>query len=179
MAKSASPPSASDEAATAAAAADAVRAGGRQIVVTSSGDVPGLDALAAAEGSSSSSSSLSSSASSPSSPYLLQGAAALSRVHQLQSAASPAPRAWAGVARFVLWSLVALAAATLVPAQLVGASGHTGSIAVGKDADLALIAGDPSRNVGDLRHTRMVMLGGQLMDADDLRTAAGFSGRPL
>jgi imidazolonepropionase-like amidohydrolase len=73
----------------------------------------------------------------------------------------------------------ALAAATLVPAKLVGADSHTGSIAVGKDADLALIDGDPSRNVSDLRHTRMVMLGGQLMDADSLRTAAGFSGRPL
>jgi imidazolonepropionase-like amidohydrolase len=73
----------------------------------------------------------------------------------------------------------ALAAATLVPAQLVGAQAHTGSITVGKDADLALIDGDPAKNVGDLRHTRMVMLDGQLMDADALRTAAGFSGRPL
>jgi imidazolonepropionase-like amidohydrolase len=73
----------------------------------------------------------------------------------------------------------ALAAATLVPAKLVGADAHTGSIVVGKDADLALIDGDPSKNVSDLRHTRMVMLGGQLMDADSLRTAAGFSGRPL
>jgi imidazolonepropionase-like amidohydrolase len=72
----------------------------------------------------------------------------------------------------------ALAAATLVPAKLVGADMHTGSISVGKDADLALIDGDPAKNVGDLRHTRMVMLGGQLMDADSLRAAAGFSGRP-
>jgi imidazolonepropionase-like amidohydrolase len=72
----------------------------------------------------------------------------------------------------------ALAAATLVPAKLVGADTHTGSISVGKDADLALIDGDPAKNVGDLRHTRMVMLGGQLMDADSLRAAAGFSGRP-
>lgn len=72
----------------------------------------------------------------------------------------------------------ALAAATLVPARLVGVDAHTGSIAVGKNADLVLIDGDPAKHLGDLRHTRLVMLDGQLMDADALRAAAGFSGRP-
>jgi imidazolonepropionase-like amidohydrolase len=72
----------------------------------------------------------------------------------------------------------ALAAATIVPARLVGQDGHTGSIKVGKAADLALVEGDPEANIGDLRHTRVVMLDGKLLDADALRTAAGFSGRP-
>jgi hypothetical protein len=45
-------------------------------------------------------------------------------------------------------------------------------------ADLVLVEGDPSRRIGDLRQTRVVMLGGKLIDADALRTAAGFSGRP-
>ncbi|MFO1413905.1 MAG: amidohydrolase family protein [Burkholderiales bacterium] len=72
----------------------------------------------------------------------------------------------------------ALAAATLVPARMVGVDRRTGSIAVGKDADLVLIEGDPSRTIGDLRQTRVVMMDGKLMDADALRTAAGFSGRP-
>ncbi len=72
----------------------------------------------------------------------------------------------------------ALAAATIVPAQLVKADKKTGSIKVGKTADLVLVEGDPSVNIGDLRHTRTVMLGGKLMDADALRTAAGFGGRP-
>jgi imidazolonepropionase-like amidohydrolase len=72
----------------------------------------------------------------------------------------------------------ALAAATLVPAQLVGRNSKTGSIMKGKAADLALIDGDPSTNIGDLRQTRVVMLDGKLLDADALRTAAGFSGRP-
>lgn len=72
----------------------------------------------------------------------------------------------------------ALAAATIVPARLVGADKTTGSIAVGKVADLALVEGDPSVRIGDLRQTRLVMLGGKLMDADALRTAAGFAGRP-
>ena len=72
----------------------------------------------------------------------------------------------------------ALAAATIVPARLVGQGARTGSVKVGKTADLALVDGDPSARIGDLRQTRVVMLDGKLLDADALRTAAGFSGRP-
>jgi len=72
----------------------------------------------------------------------------------------------------------ALAAATIVPARLVGQDQRTGSIKAGKAADLVLVEGDPSVHIGDLRHTRVVMLDGKLLDADALRTAAGFSGRP-
>ncbi len=72
----------------------------------------------------------------------------------------------------------ALASATSVPAHMVGVDRHTGSIAVGMDADLALVDGDPSRTIGDLRHVRTVMMDGKLMDADALRTAAGVRGRP-
>jgi imidazolonepropionase-like amidohydrolase len=72
----------------------------------------------------------------------------------------------------------ALEAATIVPARLVGADKHTGSIAVGKDADLVLVDGDPSKAVGDLRHTRLVMMDGKLMDADKLRGAVGVGGKP-
>jgi imidazolonepropionase-like amidohydrolase len=72
----------------------------------------------------------------------------------------------------------ALDAATIEAARLQGVDKATGSIAVGKAADLVLVQGDPSRRIGDLRNTRVVMMGGQLMDADALRTAAGFSGRP-
>jgi imidazolonepropionase-like amidohydrolase len=72
----------------------------------------------------------------------------------------------------------ALAAATIVPARLVGREAKTGSVKVGKTADLALVDGDPSARIGDLRATRVVMLEGKLLDADALRAAAGFSGRP-
>ena len=72
----------------------------------------------------------------------------------------------------------ALATATIVPARLVGQDKHTGSIKPGKAADLVLVEGDPSKRIGDLRNTRVVMLDGKLLDADALRTAAGFSGRP-
>ncbi len=72
----------------------------------------------------------------------------------------------------------ALASATIATARLVGADNHTGSIAVGKAADLLLVEGDPSKNIGDLRQTRLVMMDGGIMDADALRAASGFSGRP-
>jgi imidazolonepropionase-like amidohydrolase len=72
----------------------------------------------------------------------------------------------------------ALAAATIVPARLVGQDATTGSVRVGKAADLVLVEGDPSVRIGDLRQTRVVVLGGKLLDADALRAAAGFSGRP-
>jgi imidazolonepropionase-like amidohydrolase len=73
----------------------------------------------------------------------------------------------------------ALATATISPARLVGQDANTGSIKVGKLADLALVEGDPAKRIGDLRHTRVVMLEGKLLDADALRAAAGFSGRPM
>jgi imidazolonepropionase-like amidohydrolase len=72
----------------------------------------------------------------------------------------------------------ALNSATLAAAHLVGADGHTGSIAIGKDADLVLVRGDPSRHIGDLRHTELVLMDGKMMDADALRAAGGFGGRP-
>ena len=70
----------------------------------------------------------------------------------------------------------ALAAATIVPARLVGQDKNTGSIKVGKVADLVLVEGDPSKRIGDLRQTRVVMLGGKLLDADALRSAADSRG---
>jgi imidazolonepropionase-like amidohydrolase len=72
----------------------------------------------------------------------------------------------------------ALASATIVPAKLVGQEKSTGSIKVGKTADLVLVDGDPSKRMSDLRHTRVVMLDGKLLDANALRAAAGFSGPP-
>jgi imidazolonepropionase-like amidohydrolase len=72
----------------------------------------------------------------------------------------------------------ALASATIAPARVVKVDKSTGSIEVGKVADLVLVEGDPSHRIGDLRNTRTVMMGGKLMDADALRTASGFSGPP-
>ena len=57
----------------------------------------------------------------------------------------------------------ALAAATITPARLLNVDKKTGSIEVGKAADLVLVEGDPSERLSDLRQTRVVMLDG--MDA--------------
>ncbi len=72
----------------------------------------------------------------------------------------------------------ALATATIIPARNVKADKRTGSIAVGKEADLVLVDGDPEKNIGDLRHVDQVMSDGVLMDGNALRTAAGYSGMP-
>ncbi|OYY65806.1 amidohydrolase family protein [Sphingomonas sp. 28-62-11] len=72
----------------------------------------------------------------------------------------------------------ALQTATIAPARLVGADKETGSISIGKQADLVLVDGDASKDIGAMRRTIWVMSDGALMNADELRAAAGFSGRP-
>lgn len=72
----------------------------------------------------------------------------------------------------------ALQSATIVPARLVRADHETGSINVGKQADLVLVDGDPETRIGDMRRTKWVMSDGALMNADELRQVVGFSGPP-
>jgi len=72
----------------------------------------------------------------------------------------------------------ALATATINPARVYGLSRETGSIAKGKLAELALIDGDPQKNIGDLRQVELVMRDGKLMKTSDLRAAIGISGPP-
>ncbi|QNK03088.1 amidohydrolase family protein [Dyella telluris] len=72
----------------------------------------------------------------------------------------------------------ALASATIGTAHLVGVDARTGSIQTGKAADLVLVEGNPAVNIGDLRHTEVVMMDGKLMDATALRSEGGISKRP-
>ena len=72
----------------------------------------------------------------------------------------------------------ALQSATIVPARVVGADQRTGSIAIGKEADMVLVDGDPSKEIGALRRVLTVVSDGYVMDGDALRTAVGFTGRP-
>ena len=72
----------------------------------------------------------------------------------------------------------ALSTATINAARNVKADKRTGSIAVGKEADLLLVDGDPEKNIGDLRHVDQVMSDGYLMDGNALRKEAGYSGMP-
>jgi imidazolonepropionase-like amidohydrolase len=72
----------------------------------------------------------------------------------------------------------AIASATIVPARLSRLDGESGSIAQGKLADLILVDGDPGKRLDDLRKVDFVMRDDRLMRGDDLRSAAGFLGRP-
>ena len=72
----------------------------------------------------------------------------------------------------------ALQSATILPAKVVKADKRTGSIAIGKEADMVLVDGDVSKELGALRRVVTVVSDGYVMDGDALRKAAGYSGRP-
>ena len=63
---------------------------------------------------------------------------------------------------------------TLDAARLAGLEGELGSIAPGKLADMILVDGDPSRNVGDVRRLQLVIKDGALFDPDALCRALGI-----
>ena len=72
----------------------------------------------------------------------------------------------------------ALQTATIIPARMTGMADRVGSIAPGKTADLILVDGDVEQSLAALRQIDKVVLDGNLLDGDELRAAAGFSGRP-
>jgi len=72
----------------------------------------------------------------------------------------------------------ALQTATLWPARITGMTRTTGSIVPGKDADLLLVDGDVSKDLGALRHVAEVYSDGYRLDGAALRKQAGFSGAP-
>ena len=64
--------------------------------------------------------------------------------------------------------------ATLDAARLAGRARELGSIAPGKLADMVLVDGDPSKNIGDIRRLRLVIKDGALFDPDALCRALGI-----
>ena len=72
----------------------------------------------------------------------------------------------------------ALQTATIVPARITGMADRAGSIAAGKTADVILVDGDASKELGALRRVRTVFLDGYRLDAQALRAASGLSGPP-
>ena len=72
----------------------------------------------------------------------------------------------------------ALAAATIVPARLVGQDARTGSIRSGKPPIWRSSTAIRRRGSATCDRRALVMIEGKLLDADALRKAAGFAGRP-
>ena len=62
----------------------------------------------------------------------------------------------------------ALRAATIWPAEFLGLSENSGSIAVGKRADLLLLDGNPLSHIGQTQRIRAVILDGRLLQRVDL-----------
>jgi imidazolonepropionase-like amidohydrolase len=72
----------------------------------------------------------------------------------------------------------ALQTATIIPARMTGMADRTGSIAPGKKADIILVDGDVSKDIGNLRHVDTVFLDGYRLSGAALREASGLNGMP-
>ena len=72
----------------------------------------------------------------------------------------------------------ALQSATIVPARMTGMDDRFGSVTPGKIANLILVDGDVSKDLGNLYKVETVFLDGYRLSADKLREASGLSGMP-
>lgn len=70
--------------------------------------------------------------------------------------------------------IAAIQTATLGAARAMKLDGDSGSVEVGKRADLLLVDGDPSTEISALRHVTKVVRGGWLYDSIALGRAVGF-----
>ncbi|MBS0393023.1 MAG: amidohydrolase family protein [Proteobacteria bacterium] len=68
-----------------------------------------------------------------------------------------------------------LQSATIGAARLLHADGERGSLQVGKRADLVLVEGDPTREIGDVRRARLVLKAGVAYDPARLYEAIGVA----
>jgi imidazolonepropionase-like amidohydrolase len=67
--------------------------------------------------------------------------------------------------------------ATLVPAEVMGVTRDLGAIAPGKYADMILVEGDPTRDIGDLAGITQVVKGGKVYDPAALERVLGIGPR--
>ena len=68
----------------------------------------------------------------------------------------------------------AIESATRVPAESMGMAADTGTIAVGKRADMIVLNADPLAAISNIRNLRFTIANGRVMDPARLWTAAGF-----
>jgi imidazolonepropionase-like amidohydrolase len=107
----------------------------------------------------------------------LVGMMAAAGVPMLAGSDTPNPYAFPGfglhdeLSLFVesgLSPLDALRAATIRPAEFLGATDSLGTVGVGKVADFVLLDGNPLENIANVRKIRGVMLQGRYFDRDAL-----------
>jgi imidazolonepropionase-like amidohydrolase len=71
--------------------------------------------------------------------------------------------------------MAAIQSATIVPARVMKLDGESGSIEVGKRADLVLVDGNPLENISDLRRVVSVVKDGRMYDSKRLGRSVGFT----
>jgi imidazolonepropionase-like amidohydrolase len=71
--------------------------------------------------------------------------------------------------------MAAIQSATIVPAKVMKMDGESGSIEVGKRADMVLVEGDPLENISDLRRVVSVVKDGRIYDSKKLGQSVGFA----
>ena len=70
-------------------------------------------------------------------------------------------------------SSAVLSMATLGGARFLGLDGLQGTVEVGKTADLYLVDGDPTQDIGAIRKGRLVVKGGNVYYPDEIHDALG------
>jgi imidazolonepropionase-like amidohydrolase len=68
----------------------------------------------------------------------------------------------------------AIQAATIVPARVMKQDRDSGTVEVGKIADLVLVEGNPLENISNLRNNRFVVTNGRLFECAKLWESVGF-----
>jgi imidazolonepropionase-like amidohydrolase len=71
--------------------------------------------------------------------------------------------------------MAAIQAATIVSARVMKLDGESGSIEVGKRADMVLVDGNPLEKIRDIRRVVSVVANGQLYDSKRLGRSVGFN----
>jgi imidazolonepropionase-like amidohydrolase len=71
--------------------------------------------------------------------------------------------------------MAAIQSATIIPARVMKMAAETGSLEVGKRADLVLVDGNPLTNISDIRRVVSVVKDGRMYDSKALGRSVGFN----
>jgi imidazolonepropionase-like amidohydrolase len=71
--------------------------------------------------------------------------------------------------------MAAIQSATIVSARVMKMEKDSGSVEIGKRADLVLVEGNPLKNISDIRRVVSVVSDGRMYDSKKLGRSVGFS----